>query len=285
MPEESIRPRKQKKQRIWEIDFLRGFAVLLMIIDHFLWDAKYLTSIFANFDQVANPFISGLHSFAFSYWFHPARYATHLVFSGLFFILSGVSCALSKNNFLHAAKILIAAAVLDLATFVVFWITKANGVAMIFTVLLPLGVGVLLVALINLIPLPKLARGLLFIGLGVAIFITCLCLDLYWVSDNGSDTMTFEWEHFWDYVMGFKMWGSDFFPIVPYIAYTFFGAGIGILLYEDKKQSLLPKLDGIWNKPICFLGKNTLWVYLIHQVILWLVLGGLCLILGYRLAI
>ena len=285
MAEETSTEKKQpktRKQRIWEIDFLRGLAVLLMVIDHFLWDCKYLPQIFTNFQSIQNPFIGGLRDFAYGYWYHPARYAAHLVFAGLFFILSGISCSLSKNNFWHGAKILGAGIIIDLSTYIIYWITGTSSMTMIFNVLISLGFGVLVVALLNLIPMPKPLRGWLYIGLGAAIFVTCLMLDLYWIIDNATGTSSFQIEHLWDYIRGFQQWGSDYFSIIPYLAYTLIGAGIGVLVYQEKKTSLLPKLDGMWNRPVCFLGRNTLWVYLIHQIPLWIILGGLCLILGYR---
>ena len=260
MADQETAPRKNekaKKRRIWEIDFLRGFCILLMVMDHFFWDAKYLPQVFQNFDQVANPFINGLHEVAFTYWYLDARYAVHLIVAGLFFALSGISCSFSKNNFWHGAKILAAGLIIDLATYIVSWITGSIGVRMIFNVLTALGFGVLVVALLNLIPLPKTAQGLLYIGLGITIFILCMVFDLYWIKDNGTATSVFKIEHFFEYLVGLKQWGSDYFSVVPYMAYTLFGAGIGILFY-GKKESLFPKLDGAWNRPFCFVGRNTL---------------------------
>ena len=35
---------KESQKRFWEIDFLRGIAVILMIIFHFLYDLKHISS-------------------------------------------------------------------------------------------------------------------------------------------------------------------------------------------------------------------------------------------------
>lgn len=37
-----------KKQRIWEIDFLRGFLILFVIFDHFMWDVNELGGSFSS---------------------------------------------------------------------------------------------------------------------------------------------------------------------------------------------------------------------------------------------
>ena len=68
---------------------------------------------------------------------------------------------------------------------------------------------------------------------------------------------------------------SDYFPLHPNLGYFLIGAAIGKTLYR-KKESLLPALAdyGIW-KPLCFLGRHSLWVYLLHQPIL----SGICMLI------
>ena len=58
---------------------------------------------------------------------------------------------------------------------------------------------------------------------------------------------------------------GDWMPLVPYIAFFFAGALFAMFVYQDKK-SKLPR--GEWERPICFVGRNTLYIYLGHQVVL-----------------
>lgn len=44
--------KKPKKERIQEIDFLRGTAILLVILYHFCWSFSELLSSFSNFNEV-----------------------------------------------------------------------------------------------------------------------------------------------------------------------------------------------------------------------------------------
>ena len=46
-----------------------------------------------------------------------------------------------------------------------------------------------------------------------------------------------------------------------------FGTFIQPYLYSEKK-SLLPKLNGKWNKGLCFIGRHGLIIYILHLVIL-----------------
>jgi uncharacterized membrane protein len=81
-------------------------------------------------------------------------------------------------------------------------------------------------------------------------------------------------------IWGSKGFGADYFSVL-WIGFALIGAFIGELCYRERK-SLLPKLDRGWHKPLTWLGKNTLWAYLIHQPIILGVLVGVCLLLGYR---
>ena len=69
---------------------------------------------------------------------------------------------------------------------------------------------------------------------------------------------------------------SDYFPLLPNLGYFLAGAGLGRLIYP-KKQSLMPKVKA--NKGLLgFLqkcGRNSLWIYLIHQP----VISGVCMLI------
>lgn len=77
----------QESNRIWEIDFLRGIAIILMSLFHLLYDL----SEFYNYDinYTSGPVdIIGLTS------------------AIMFIILTAISSSLSSNNLKRAAKIL-----------------------------------------------------------------------------------------------------------------------------------------------------------------------------------
>lgn len=62
---------------------------------------------------------------------------------------------------------------------------------------------------------------------------------------------------------------SDYFPLLPNLGYFLLGAFLGRTLYR-KKESLLPNVNP--NNPIlhflCFCGKQSLLIYLVHQPVL-----------------
>ena len=60
------------------------------------------------------------------------------------------------------------------------------------------------------------------------------------------------------------------------MAVFMFGAAFGKIFYE-KKTSLLPKLDGKWNKPLLFMGRYTIWFYLGEPVVVY----GILMLVSY----
>lgn len=288
----------KKKSRIWEIDFLRGFIILLMIMDHTFYDFTLLVRIQNALFSNARYFwlIEAWADAGDFYWNHPVRVVVHYCVTALFFILSGISCTLSKNNWWHAGKILIASVLFQGVT----WIIYAVGVNLgafssdapgemvaIFNVLLAMGIGVLVTALLRKIKMKHHAAFMLILG-GV-IFAVSISLQLYSLNQLYTPWYGYKWFYDWiswedilPLLVGTKCWGSDYFAIIPYLAYSFIGCGIGEIFYEKKKQSLLPKLDGKWNKPVCFVGRHTIWVYLAHQPVILAILILICLCVGYR---
>ena len=57
---------------------------------------------------------------------------------------------------------------------------------------------------------------------------------------------------------------ADWMPLVPYIFFFFLGAVFSYFFYADKK-SKLPRFE--FERPFCFVGRYTLYIYLGHQVV------------------
>ena len=90
-----------KKRRIWELDFLRGVCVLLMIFDHAMYDVAYQFGR-AWADATQSEFFIALYQRAREYWASPLRLTTQDIVVWTFALLCGISCSFSKNNFRRA---------------------------------------------------------------------------------------------------------------------------------------------------------------------------------------
>jgi len=99
--EAKIEVKKDTKKRIFELDFLRGFCVLLMVIDHFMYDFAYFISNIFNFNPggLNNPdWLNSLNKFSINWWNWDVRIIARFAVIFLFFLISGICTRFSKNN-------------------------------------------------------------------------------------------------------------------------------------------------------------------------------------------
>ena len=169
--EEKEKNNQKIKKRIWEIDFLRGLAIILMVLDHFTYDFASFYSFFSNSNSITpNPAFASFINFCQSFQVSSVRQVLHYIFANLFFLLVGVSSCFSKNNWKRGFLVLLCGLVMDGATFLAYYVT--NGTAdfrMLFNVLVSLGCCILITALILKLPYEKwilLILAIIVIGLG-----------------------------------------------------------------------------------------------------------------------
>jgi uncharacterized membrane protein len=93
-----------RRDRIWEIDFLRGLSIILMVGYHLLYDLGAMAGV-----QSLLGFTTDLTT--------PAWLAAQYFFAGLFVVLSGISSTLSRGNIRRALKLLAVALLVSAVTF------------------------------------------------------------------------------------------------------------------------------------------------------------------------
>lgn len=328
----------KKRRRIWELDFLRGLALVLMIFDHLCFDLSELPAYYSG--EHFPPLSSldwGAKGIFFIYYAASViieskfRLMLHYIFVTVFLLLTGISCTLSRSNLMRFFKLAAFATIITCAT--TFLDSVGDfGSQIIFGILHLMATSVLLyiiidgaVALLNLAinkilekidqrkgdcaPLPppecaespdtppvkmldgytpanrtpappvrrkiKLKSDLVLLLAGAAIIIAGICIKWYnaeYVSFYGARMTAGD---LWRVAMGFIVTGSDHFGILPCAGVVLAGAYIGRQIYAAKR-SLLPRLDGSWNRLYCFIGRHTAWIYVLHQP----VLIGLIMLIG-----
>ena len=263
------------KTRIWDLDFLRGFTILLMCIDHFMFD---LSAMFLPVWKAQGGAAAAVAKFAAMWWDHGAswvgvtRDVVQIIALCIFFGLCGGSTIFSRDNLTRAMKTLLAAAVITLGTFLAATLDIIDESDIItFGVLHMLSIATLAVsAVYALSRLAKQKGDLVFVIssalLAGAIFAVNAVL-------NHADLNPDIWLMPIHEGFARSAWtGGDYFPLIPYLGYAFAGAAVVTLLYGGGK-SLLPKLDGNWNRPFRFFGRHTLVVVIVHQIVNMLVLA------------
>ncbi len=264
---------KRPRQRVWEIDFVRGICVILMILDHL---AILLGTVFAPSWYGYNFYSKGIgdsfSSFCY-YWslLCPERDIIHPIVLFIFFSLSGISCTFSRSNLKRGLQLALVAILYTVGSYIAENVIGIYGTFVTFGVLHFLAVCILTYAVIEI--LVKKSS----IGMGLAstiIIIITLCL--YFCYTPPKDTSIFFcWifppRDFYGNPSLFytqsQVSPGDLFTMIPYTAFYFSGVLMAQFLYPVK-TSILPKLDRAWHKPFTFVGKHALIIYVAHLVLL-----------------
>lgn len=230
---ETLQTKKQtKKQRIELIDALRGLAVILMVIHHFLFDL--VTFLDAPAQLFSNPVFDVLH----------------YVFAGTFIVLCGVSSNFSRSNLKRGVVTLVFALVISTVTFLM-------NMPIVFGVLHLLAFCMLFYALTHKLweALPKYITPVFCTACGV---LSAWCVRNIAVE---SDKL---WIFGWTY-KGFVSY--DYFPLFPWLFVFLFGAWMGYYVKEHK----FPKWFYTVKVPLLpAVGRHALIIYMLHQPVLYL---------------
>ena len=229
------------KKRIWELDAFRGLCILGVVLVHFVYD---LVDLYKIVD-----------------WQYPTWFAFIKNWGGiLFIVLSGICVTLGSRSLRRGLVVLGAGLVISAVTYGMFRLNMAEkSIIIYFGVLHCLGLCMILWPLFRKAPWwILLLLGVIFVYLGFHIQ-TLPRPDVKWLMPLGL---------YWD---GFA--SSDYFPLLPNLGYFLVGSVLGHLLY-GKKRSLMPGVSA-GKGLLGFLqwcGRQSLWIYLLHQPIL----NGIC---------
>ena len=223
------------KARISLIDGWRGTALYLMLLYHLLFD--FYMFGWMTWGQIMSwPLVLMEKYIAYS-----------------FILCAGISSTMSRSNVRRGLMTLAAAALVTVASFVVdapirFGVLQFLGLAMLIWA----GAGKWV------LKVPERLAPVLWIALFVVFHILTdrVLVDARWL--------------FW---LGFRYPGYvsyDHFPVLPYIFLFFLGGWMGQMIAEHRDR--LPFLEKTAPRWLTWPGSRTLWIYLIHQPVLY----GLC---------
>ena len=222
---------KNDIERIHFLDFIRGFAIIVMVVHHAAFD---LTAFY----DVQIPFLDTIV-------FNIIR----TIFALAFIIISGISTGLSRNPMRRGIIVLLAAAAVSIVTFTVtpelpirFGILHFMGSAMLLTVLLKK----VLTAIPRYIALPLFT--ILFL---VSIFLFPVNSDISFLFPIGVISRGFA--------------SADYYPLIPWIFAFFFGIYLSKPLLERRASKWIYDFKFPF---INFCGRQTLWIFLFHQPVL-----------------
>ncbi len=267
---------KHSRKRVWEIDFLRGVCIILMMLDHLAMLIAYLfgpawygrsllgDTVGAEFARWCSVFISS-----------DTRETVRIVILFIFFSISGISCTFSKSNFKRGVVLAVVAILYSLVTIVISEIVGMD-ITITFGVLHFYTVCILAYAVIELVcRRSDLLRSL------VCLSIALVVLLVYFLYTPPADTPTwlgivFPPKDFYGNDSLFYSQNDispgDLFTLIPWSAFFFIGTAIAPMLYA-RRYSLLPFLDGKWNIPVNFIGKHSIWFFVLHIPVITVILA------------
>ena len=247
--------KKLAKDRAWELDFLRGIALIMMLFMHTSWDFRYEFGV-------------DIFSYLEADWFWSF---VHPVIVVLFVGVSGICSTFSRSNVKRGLKILAATLVLNIGTLIIY---KVTGIPclIIFNVLSVLTCGIFLYALIAFIEKktnanPNVANVIM--GL-IGLYIVIVGCNIHYM-DNASDSLFF-------LPVGFDIAGTppmaDYMPLFPWLGVFLLGCVIGRTCYKDKKTLFAGKgkVMSAVARPVEFIGRHSLIIYLVHQPVIYALL-------------
>lgn len=234
-------------ERFWEIDFLRGIAIILMVISNFVTDLLFF----------------GIYAPDASAGFIWTAFARTVV--SMFILLAGISLTLSysrvkhkraseirKKYLLRGAKIFGLGMVITAVT----WVSIGQDF-ILFGILHMIGLSIILGHSLLSRPRASLLLGSLFILIGI--YLQAFTFGFPWLVWLGLRPGGF--------------YSVDYVPLLPWFGLFLVGMFLGSRLYPEGKRAF--RLPGFHNRLpafLQFLGRNSLKIYFLHQPILILAL-------------
>jgi uncharacterized membrane protein len=274
--------RREDKPRIFELDFVRGCLMALLILYHLAYSLGSPSDFFrytGEGDGVA--WVNASASFFHALWYSEPLLVFQQLFSSCFLFLCGISCGFSKHNAKRGYALL--------------WLSMLETIFLAcLSYFVPGFHGQVYLGLLHAISLAILFYALVdhffksyWADLAFALFFTILFAAFYnygiRYDINGSPINPLHYSdpseaiaHLGELFVGYATAGSDSWSPIRVSAFVFLGAAASKLLYKDKVGFWSPKSER-WAAPITFMGRHSLFVYAAEQfivlAIMWCVLA------------
>jgi len=189
---------QNNSKRIWELDLLKGLALVLMIYFHIVYDLDVIFQYGVDSSSLLNDL-------------------TAKASGSLFIFAAGVSSYLTHNNFKRAARVLGIALLITLLTYL-----YDPGMVITFGILHFLGTSIILSLLFRQVP----PFGLLVLGVAAILgapVLTGLPLPHHWLLfplGIAPETAI----------------SSDYYPLLPWFGVFLLGNGAGKWFYKDRRS-------------------------------------------------
>lgn len=242
---------KKNKKRIELLDELRGFAILAMIVHHFFLDVGDVLSLdwgYDIFNRLCN---------------------VQPLFWAIFIIISGICSRLSRNTVRRGIIVFLSGMIVTFFTVVIMPLFNYNNAKIYFGILHFLGASMIITGLI----MPLIEKCSTWAGIIICSFLFTVTYSI------NSGALLFGLIKLpqvkTNVLMPLGLFNSefesaDYFSLIPWIFMFLIGAFIGKYAKEGKFPNECYQKH---SKLLSFVGRNSLWFYLGHQVMLYTILN------------
>jgi uncharacterized membrane protein len=232
--------------RLWEIDVARGVAILMMVVFHTVFDLSFFA--IAPVD-VATGF----------WWYFAYAIATlFLLIVGVSLVVSHDRAAVKLSGFPLAKKFVLRGAgifALGLLVTLATWLYLPQGYV-VFGILHLIGVSVMLSPLFFRLRAWNIPAG-----------IFCILIGWFVISRMSLQTPSMLLLPLG--IHGPSFWSVDYTPLFPWLGVVLVGMGVGAFLYAGgTRHFTLQPLPDLFVRPLSFLGRHSLVIYLVHQPVI-----------------
>lgn len=238
--------KKDLTNRVGLIDEVRGALIILVVIYH----AVYL-------------YFSMVSTMAMPDWLMALQPLVY-VGAGLFILISGISCNFSHNNFTRG---LICFGIAYAITLITTYLWNGGNDAIAWGILHLIGFSIILFDLFR--KLLAKTKAVWMIPILAVIFIVTFRLK------DGFIGIPYLLEYYFGFVhsellfpLGLtapNFYSADYYPLLPWLALFLIGTYLGRYLISDKAPSFVKNTR---VKPLAFLGRHTLLIYIAHIPVL-----------------
>lgn len=239
----------RNSKRIHLLDEIRGAAIICMVFYH-------------GFYSLSNLFGWSVGSRLMEFFLPAVPW-----FAGLFILISGIAAMLTRSNLKRGVKLFFVALAMNVVTYLLKYV--GMNVPIRFGILNMLAICMILAA-----PLSKVIGKIPPI---VTLFVSAvLFMATYHIGDGWIGLGVFRLELpavimnqpylFPLGIPGPDFFSADYYPLLPWMFAFFGGMGLGVWAKKGKFPAFMYNQH---IRPLAFVGRHSLWVYVFHQPVLY----------------
>lgn len=240
----------KKNNRFWELDLLRGIAIILMIIFHFLFVIIYFSVFNFEFNLFTGLILPRIVQIIFITLVGICSYISYDRNK----IMSLTNNELTKKFVLRGVKVFTLGLLLTIITYLLIPSTPD-----VFGILHFIGVSIILGYFCL-----QINKNYLFLIFAAIIFILTPIVQSIHIGNNYLMVLGIISNNF-NYI--------DYFPLFPWFGLILLGIYLGKILYrENKRNYKLKDLSNIrYVQLLCYLGRHALFIYFIQYPLIILI--------------